>query len=235
MEKNEKDLWIIDELVDDPHLPDRVVVRDGAKWWIIAPGKHIAPVAYKAKMSTDYLRLTYSHEYLFCDCVPRDGFRVEAKRIMTDEEFSILRTRLNLTDDDVSEPFTDRIGSIYGPDTMIEFSARQIQVGNQMALTLESELLGQGIQASCVAAGRLNIRVVDKYHAGIGAKGGSAKSPAKSKASAANGAKGGRPPKARTCWDERAHVWFPQHEEQVTERAGKITNHGICIRCGEKC
>lgn len=38
----------------------------------------------------------------------------------------------------------------------------------------------------------------EKYLATIGAKGGSVKSPAKAKASAANGAKGGRPKKIKS-------------------------------------
>jgi len=196
MDKDKMGRWIVDEIVFDPHYPGKVVVRDGDKWHLLSRGQE--PREYKAKVSPEYMRLTFDHEYYLYDCVPRDWFKVPLGRAITTDEWDDLVKTYNLGPDDISNPFTDSKGMIYGPEATVKYTVKQIRIPEMEALSLEQRLLSLGIEASSGASGRLNIRVepVASGAAQLGSLGGSVKSKAKSEAARENGKKGGRPRKA---------------------------------------
>ncbi len=208
MEKDKLGRWIVDELVYDPHLERCVIARNGDKWYILSPGQE--PREYRAKMSPEYTRLTWNHEYYTYGCVPRGGFKVPLGRAITAEEWEGLVRDLNLGDDDISNPFETHLGDIYGPEVVVTYTARQVRVKNMSGssvISIEQRLKALGIEASNTSPSRLNIRV-EPIGAGavvMGARGGSVSSPAKSTAATARNAKrkaegkpeGGRPASKR--------------------------------------
>lgn len=100
----------------------------------------------------------YNHDYYMYKCVPRGGFDVKVKREITQTELDEIIKRYNLTEDDISKEFTDKIGGIYGKYQKI-YTSIQIRINDVQVLDLEAELREKGIEAANITPGRINIRV----------------------------------------------------------------------------
>lgn len=160
---NEK--LIVDELILDPSLMDRVVVRIGVDFYMLQNNvrgklteKDLRP--YKKQVSNEWYRHTDSHNFWIRGLVPRGGYKVDIGRAATEQEFSQIIAKHSLGDDDISDVFTDSRGMIYGEDFAKSFQARQIKLeSGGEAIALERELRSRGIEVSNGSPGRVNIRV----------------------------------------------------------------------------
>ena len=101
----------------------------------------------------------FSNEYWRCHLVPRGGYKISLGRAITDAEFENLVKKYNLTEDSISNEFVDVKGDIYGEKYRKVFTSVQINIKSSDALSLEEELRNKGIEASNIAAGRVNIRI----------------------------------------------------------------------------
>lgn len=99
------------------------------------------------------------YEYIMYGLEKRSGYNVKLGRAITEQEWEELKQRLQLSDDDISEPFSDVKGDIYGEKYRKEFTSVQIAVEIQDALSLERKLRDKGIEATNGSVGRLNIRI----------------------------------------------------------------------------
>ncbi len=100
----------------------------------------------------------YNHEYYMYKCVPRGGFDVKLKREITQTELDEIIKCYNLTEDDISNEFTDQVGGIYGKYQK-NYTSIQIRIDTNEAIPLETKLREKGIEAANIAPGRVNIRV----------------------------------------------------------------------------
>lgn len=90
--------------------------------------------------------------------VPREGFKINIGREITTSEFDELKDKLKLTDNDISEPFVDRKGDIYGKYRKI-YESVQISIDYMSEISVEKALRAKGIETANIAPGRINIRV----------------------------------------------------------------------------
>lgn len=109
---------------------------------VITPERH-------STIRSDYVRGKY---------VPRGGFEVPLGREITRSELDEIIARYQLTEDDISNEFVDKVGAIYGKYQKI-YTAVQIRVDETEAIPLEAELRKKGIEAGNIAPGRVNVRV----------------------------------------------------------------------------
>ena len=91
--------------------------------------------------------------YMMCFCERKSGYEVKIGRAITSEELE----ELHISPEDMTEPFMDTKGDIYGPKYRKEFKV--VQVKCNFALALERELKDKGIEAASTSAGRINIRI----------------------------------------------------------------------------
>lgn len=102
-------------------------------------------------------------DYYSYKCVPRDGIPVNLGREITKSELDDIIKRYKLTEDDISNEFTDKKGDIYGKYqknyTSIQIRINPTENLDVQALDLEAELREKGIEAANIAPGRVNIRV----------------------------------------------------------------------------
>lgn len=151
---------IVDGLYDDPHYPNGYVIDIQGDYYILPVGRIAEPI--ESKLSPILRKVSPKAEkvpqyvYTWYKIVPRDGFDVEIGRAITESEFDELKSRCNLTDDDISSEFVEKVGGIYGKYAKT-YTAVQIHVNN--AIEIERELRDKGIEVGNVAAGRVNIRV----------------------------------------------------------------------------
>lgn len=89
----------------------------------------------------------------------KDGYDVEIGRAITEQEFAELKERLDLSEDKISEPFTNSVGSIFGEKWKKTFSAVQIVVPVSKSLAIEEELKKNGIESFCGSPGRVSVRI----------------------------------------------------------------------------
>lgn len=156
---------IVDELIIDPSLPNHIVVRIGADFYMLSNNRTGKVEekdlrSYKKKVDKSWYRPTGNHHFWIHGLIPRGGYLVEVGRAITEREFSEVVEKYGLTEDDISDEFTDTRGGLYGAGAEKTFTAKQIRVSSAgEAMSLESELRDKGIQAASGSPGRVNIRV----------------------------------------------------------------------------
>lgn len=89
----------------------------------------------------------------------KNGIEIKIGRAISDKEFEELKKELKLTDDDISEPFEQVLGAIYGKKSEKRFKAVQIRVEDIRGCEIERKLRNKGIQADNCSAGRIDIRI----------------------------------------------------------------------------
>lgn len=89
----------------------------------------------------------------------KDGIEIKIGRPITNKEFDTLKEELSLTDDDISEPFEQVLGGIYGKKSEKRFKAVQIRVEDIRGCEIERKLRKKGIQADNCSSGRVDIRI----------------------------------------------------------------------------
>lgn len=158
-------LLVVDELYFDPRYPINPVVKIRDGYYMLPAGyvtaKRISEgelKPFKDKPGTRARKAMQSFEYLMCRLIPREGFKVNVGRAITEEELEGLKQEYGLTDDDISKEFDDEKGAIYGDDTKQTYKAIQIRVLANEAIALEEKLRERGIEASSGSPGRVNIR-----------------------------------------------------------------------------
>jgi hypothetical protein len=165
MEISETGNWLIDELIPDPHFfSSGCVIKDKDQYYFIrfrgTEKNTVEPLA-NYKDSPAYERAHFNHDYFMHGVEPRTGYTLpEVGRAITADEFTELTNRLELTDDDISDEFTETKGGLYGPKAQVSITVKQIKTkiaGD--AIPVESELREKGIEAFSSNAGRVNIRV----------------------------------------------------------------------------
>ena len=160
---------IIDNLYFDSRMPNNYVIEiDGD--YFIAPMNMAYRNRPKNKTIADMLKPSMrpvaesamelaQYNYIFLDCVPRGGFVIPLGRAITEEELSELKERFNLTEDNMTSEFETSVGAIYGKKAKKTYTAIQIKVNADEAISLESELQEKGIEARNGSPERVNIRV----------------------------------------------------------------------------
>ena len=160
---------IIDNLYFDSRMPNNYVIEiDGD--YFIAPMNMAYRNRPKNKTIADMLKPSMrpvaesamklaQYNYIFLDCVPRGGFVIPLGRAITEEELSELKERFNLTEDNITSEFETSVGAIYGEKAKKTYTAIQIKVNADEAISLESELQQKGIEARNGSPERVNIRV----------------------------------------------------------------------------
>ncbi|OBZ15902.1 hypothetical protein A8L34_28050 [Bacillus sp. FJAT-27264] len=155
---------VVDELIIDPGLPNHVVVRIEGSFYMIrntvtkVEEKDLSP--YKKHPYKSWYRPTSALDYWMRGLIPRAGYRIEIGRPATEKEFSAIVENHGLSEDDISDEFTDSVGEIYGQKYRLTFLARQIRIEPAgKALAIVQALQAKGIQASNGSPGRINIRV----------------------------------------------------------------------------
>lgn len=120
-------------------------------------GDFLVPyLGYVANDAKGFLVLP-QYRYVSNNCVPRNGFTIPLGRAITKEEFDELVEHYHLTEEDITEPFEDTLGGIYGEEYMVSYKAIQIAVQGAIALT--RKLRDKGIEASNGSHCRVNIRI----------------------------------------------------------------------------
>lgn len=155
----EDDFLVVDELLDDPASSSYVVARIGSDLFMIHRSKarrkidtsNLQPFKKQLRPQTSAL----SVEYYMCGMMPRGGFDFEIGRPITSEELEELFKKYNFNS---SKEFDDTIGSVYGKYMK---KIKSIQIGLPSlsdAFNVAEKLRNEGIEASNVAPGCVNIR-----------------------------------------------------------------------------
>ena len=100
-----------------------------------------------------------NYRYATLGVEKRTGHDVKIGRAISEKEFEDLKKSLKLTEDDISEPFEEVKGSVYGERSEKRFMSIQIKVDDLKTLEVEKALRKKGIEASGITSGRINIRV----------------------------------------------------------------------------
>lgn len=168
-EYDENGFLIVDEMYREPALAYKYVVRINDEWFVIKRTPHfysdtvslktiqLSPIKRAASLTAREYKLS-DYDYNMFGCVSRSGYHVKLLRAITKEELEEIKNEYKLTDDDISEPFTDTIGALLGSYAK-RFTAIQIRVEEFEAIPLERKLREKGIEASNINVGRLNIRI----------------------------------------------------------------------------
>lgn len=156
-EKNEKGQVIVDNMYSLPNLPMNYVVEIKDEFYLIYQNGDLKPISreYAQKVNKEVCP-----DYLFVmnNLCKRSGFEVSLGRAITDEEFDEIKKRFHLTVDDITEPFYETKGKIYGEQYEKTFKAIQIRVDNP--IELERNLRDKkGIEAFNGSYERLTIRI----------------------------------------------------------------------------
>ncbi len=156
-ERDEKGRIIVDDLIHEPHYPTSLLARIGEEYFLLS-GNYKNPTIrpYKTRPNPAWEK-AYNSSYLAFNCVPREGFKIWVGRAATKQEFNEIVKKYGLTDDDISKPFEDQKGGLYGLD--IKYQSIQVRVPADEAIPLESDLLDKGIEAFNGRPGRVNIRI----------------------------------------------------------------------------
>jgi hypothetical protein len=158
MEVSDNGLWIVDELIEDPHYIRCSFAGVGNSYYKIIG--HKAELVPNYKPCFNYYRAEYNHEFFIRGVEPRGGFKkLEVGRAVTDDEFDELKDLFGLAEDDISDEFEQELGATFGPKATVKVTVRQIQLPNDKAVSLEAELRDIGIYAGNGSAGHLNIRI----------------------------------------------------------------------------
>lgn len=158
---------VVDEIILDPNLNQHIVIRIDTKFYALRSArageqqvteKDLSP--YKKQVANEWYRPSGSFQFMTHGLIPRGGYHVEIGRPVTEAEFSDIVARYELTEDDISDEFTDSRGELFGKDYSVSFVSQQIRLKtSEETLTLERELRNKGIEASSGSPGRINIRV----------------------------------------------------------------------------
>ena len=101
----------------------------------------------------------FNYEYLVNNLEKRSGYNFDDGRAISDKEFEDLKELLSLKEDDISEPFINEVGGIYGKKHTFKYKCIQIRVEDTLAIGIEQKLRKKGIMANNIAPGRIDIRV----------------------------------------------------------------------------
>lgn len=160
-----REFLIVDAAYDNNEYPGNVIVKVNDEYYLIptlnrnsndlTSFKKIEHEVIKNKNLTEISR----YRYTTLELEKREGHDIPVGRSITDKELNDLKEELHLTDDDISDPFEETIGAIYGEKSEKKFRCIQISVEEVYAVRIEEKLKKKGIQAANVSAGRLNIRI----------------------------------------------------------------------------
>ena len=160
-----KESLIVDkayELIEDPR---KIIAEvDGEYYLVPTPNRESNDLTTFEKISKSVINAKEKREipnyrYATHQIEKKDGIIIKVGRPISEREFEDLKKSLNLTEDDISEPFEDVIGSVYGKKSEKRFKCIQIKVDDLNTIRIESMLRKKGIEASGIASGRVNIRV----------------------------------------------------------------------------
>lgn len=156
-EKNEKGQVIVDNMYSFPNLPMNYVVEIKGEFYIIYNGGTLKPISkmYAEKVNKE---VCPDHLFILNNLYKRSGFEVSLGRAITAEEFEEIKKQYHLTEDDITEPFDETKGEIYGEQNKKTFKAVQICVDNP--IELERKLRDEkNIEAFSGSPGRIIIRI----------------------------------------------------------------------------
>ena len=155
----------VDAAYDNNEYPGNVIVKVNDEYYLIptlnrnsndlTSFRKFEHEVIKNKNLTEIPR----YRYATLELEKREGHNIPIGRAITEKEIDELKEELHLTDDDISEPFEETIGAIYGEKSEKTFRCIQISVEEVYAVQIEEKLKKKGIQAANVTAGKINIRV----------------------------------------------------------------------------
>lgn len=160
-----KENLIVDAAYEANEYPGNVIVKVDSEYYLVptlnrtsndlSSFRKFKKEAIKNKTLVEIPR----YRYTTLELEKREGHNIPIGRAITEKELDELKEELHLTDDDISEPFEETIGALYGEKSKKTFKCIQIKVEEVYGVQIEEKLKKKGIQAANVSAGRLNIRI----------------------------------------------------------------------------
>lgn len=160
-----KENLIVDAAYEANEYPGNVIVKVDSEYYLVpalnrtsndlSSFRKFKKEAIKNKTLVEIPR----YRYTTLELEKREGHNIPIGRAITEKELDELKEELHLTDDDISKPFEETIGALYGEKSEKKFRCIQISVEEVYGVQIEEKLKKKGIQAANVSAGRLNIRI----------------------------------------------------------------------------
>lgn len=160
-----KENLVVDCAYTSKEYPNNIIVEIKGEYYLLptlnrksndlADFKKIPNNVIKAKNLTELP----NYRYVTKDLEKRTGYNIPLGRAISDKEFEELKQDLNLSDEDVSEPFENVKGAIYGENSEKRYTCIQIRVNEFKAIEIERKLKAKGIETSSPNIGRVDIRV----------------------------------------------------------------------------
>ena len=161
-----KENMIVDCAYASPEYPNNIIVNvDGEYYLLPTLGRTSNDLSQFKKVPSDVIKVKKSlveipnYRYVAQELTKKSGFDVIVGRSISEKEFAEIKESLKLGEDDISEPFVEKRGAVYGEENTKRFTCIQIKTSQREALQLEKQLKKKGIEAGCVNAGIVNIRI----------------------------------------------------------------------------
>lgn len=156
---------LVDVAYSSKAYPRNIIVEvDGEYYLIPTLGRESNDLASFKKISNNViaeknLEELPNYRYATLELEKRIGHNIEVGRPISDKELEDLKKTLKLSDDDISEPFENVKGSIYGEKSEKKFRCIQVKVDEMSTIKIEKNLRKKGIEAGSDSSGRVNIRI----------------------------------------------------------------------------
>lgn len=143
--------------------PNNIMVKIDEAYYLLPHNRKSNELSTFKKVDTDFAEKANKREFLNSDYFfnyleKKSGYNIPLGRAISDKEFESLKAKLNLSEEDISSPFENSKGAIYGKSAK-RYTCVQINVPDGMEIEIEQKLRQKGIEASNGSPNRVNIRV----------------------------------------------------------------------------
>ncbi len=154
---------IVDCIIHDPRYPSNLIVKIGSDYFLtphilsINKTLHLQDLRpYRSNISSTAWEAP-NYEYVMYHMERRGGYDLAIGRPATQDELNAVISKYNLSEDDISEPFDDTYGALFGAEHAVTIKSVQLRIHE--AISVESYLTSKGIQAVSVSGNRVNVRI----------------------------------------------------------------------------
>lgn len=158
---------IVDCAYEAPEYPGNIMIEVNGEYYLLpVPFRSTNDLKAFKKLDKNIiankcLKEISSYRYPTNQIEKKDGFDLGIGRAITDEEFTALKKELNLTEDEISDSYTETLSAIFGKKTEKTITCRQIKIPCEKGIPIESALKKKGIHAANITAGIVQIRISD--------------------------------------------------------------------------
>lgn len=144
--------YMIPSYVASGYIAGRSISKDNIRPYMSTTNKALLGKALSKH------RCKSNHKFALNGTMPRGGFKVTAKRAITNDELDTICSDYGIGIDDISAEFPDKVGALFGDKYAINITSRQVRVMPTIAFEIEKKLEDMGIHALVCNSGRVNIR-----------------------------------------------------------------------------